>query len=170
MKIIYSPSYSGAYYMDMSSNNVAMGTQVLDTQGLIEQIALHVGLYHCVPTFPIRLAAYHKALCKYNTENPTNVFNESMKLDSMGVAKTLLQWRDVLAIAGWKGNEPMNTSLRLSSLAGIDRCYEDDSIAVLLKMLIERLLKMKNNEMAIRSVLKSLEISVPNSFYAAVAI
>ena len=161
MKIIYSPSYSGAYYMDMSSNNVAMGTQVLDTQGLIEQIALHVGLYHCVPTFPIRLAAYHKALCKYNTENPTNVFNESMKLDSMGVAKTLLQWRDVLAIAGWKGNEPMNTSLRLSSLAGIDRCYEDDSIAVLLKMLIERLLKMKNNEMAIPSVLKSLEISVP---------
>ena len=40
MKIIYNPFYSRSYYLDMSARNVALDVQVLETQGLLSQLAI----------------------------------------------------------------------------------------------------------------------------------
>lgn len=44
MKIIYCPFYSGNYYMNMQDNQVALDVQVLETQGLLTQLAMHAGI------------------------------------------------------------------------------------------------------------------------------
>ena len=61
MKIIYSPFYIGSYYMDMQTSRVALDVQVLETQGLLSQLALHAGIHQQIPSFPERLTSYHKA-------------------------------------------------------------------------------------------------------------
>ena len=45
MKIFYNPFYSGSYYLDMSPIMVALDVQVLETQGLLSQLALHAGIH-----------------------------------------------------------------------------------------------------------------------------
>ena len=49
MKIIYSPFYSGNYYMNMQDNQVALDVQVLETQGLLTQLAMHAGIHQQIP-------------------------------------------------------------------------------------------------------------------------
>ena len=98
MKIIYSPFYSSGYYINMDGHKVALDVQVLETQGLLSQLALHAGIHQQIPSFPERLTSYHKALLEYDRNNPDNLFHNSAKIDSMSVAKTLLQWRDYLAL------------------------------------------------------------------------
>ena len=45
MKIVYSPFYSGNYFMNMQDQKVALDVQVLETQGLLSQLALHAGIH-----------------------------------------------------------------------------------------------------------------------------
>ena len=101
MKIVYSPFYSGSCYMNMQARQVALDVQVLETQGLLSQLALHAGIHQQIPSFPARLTSYHKALLEYDNSNKNNIFHRSIKIDSMSVAKTLLRWRDNLALCGW---------------------------------------------------------------------
>ena len=104
MKIIYCPIYSGNYYMNMQDNLVALDVQVLETQGLLTQLAMHAGIHQQIPSYPERLASYHKAILDYDKSYPINIFHDSIVIDSMSVAKTLLHWRDYLAMCGWNGN------------------------------------------------------------------
>ena len=101
MKIIYSPFYSGNYYLNMQDNQVALDVQVLETQGLLTQLAMHAGIHQQIPSYPERLASYHKALLDYDKDHADSTFHKSIDIDSMSVAKTLLQWRDYLALCGW---------------------------------------------------------------------
>ena len=57
MKIVFSPNYTGSYYMNIQANQVALDVQVLETQGLLSQLALHAGIHQLIPSFPDRLTA-----------------------------------------------------------------------------------------------------------------
>ena len=61
MNIIYCPFYNGNYYMNMQAQKVALDVQVLETQGLLTQLALHAGIHQETPSYPERLKDYHKA-------------------------------------------------------------------------------------------------------------
>ena len=71
MKIYYSPFYNGNYYIEMNSD-VAMDVQVLETQGLLTQLALHAGIHKQIPLYSKRITEYHKALLKYDENTPEN--------------------------------------------------------------------------------------------------
>ena len=113
MKIIYNPLCNGAYYLNLGKNNVALDTQVLETQGLLSQLALHASIHQQIPSFPERLTAYHKALLEYDNDNADNIFHRSIAIDSMSVAKTLLRWRDSLAMCGWNQQTKLQDSGRM---------------------------------------------------------
>ena len=129
MKIIYSPFYSGSYYMDMQAKQVALDVQVLETQGLLSQLALHAGIHQQIPSFPERLTSYHKALLEYDSSKKDNIFHRSIKIDSMSVAKTLLRWRDSLALCGWNKQITLQECSRLNTMAKIDGYFRDECIA-----------------------------------------
>ena len=163
MKIIYCPFYNGNYYLDMKDKHVAMDVQVLETQGLLVQLAMHAGIHQQIPAFPDRLTAYHKALLEYDSSNKNNIFHRSIKIDSMSVAKTLLQWRDYLALCGWNSKIELNNCSRLKTLAQIDSKYEDKSIAQLLIKLQDQLNLMTSSKATIPAVYKELTIEIPCS-------
>ena len=96
MKIYYCPFYNGNYYMNTQAQKVALDVQVLETQGLLEQLAMHAGIHQQIPSYPDRLASYHKVLLTYDKEKEKNIFHKSIAIDSMSVAKSLLRWRDTL--------------------------------------------------------------------------
>ena len=165
MKIYYCPFYNGNYYMNTQAQKVALDVQVLETQGLLEQLAMHAGIHQQIPSYPDRLASYHKVLLTYDKNKEKNIFHKSIAIDSMSVAKTLLSWRDYLALCGWNGNILLNDCSRLNTLAEIDQLYErdDKGLAKLLSKLQERLNLMTIGQATTPAVYKELSIEVPCS-------
>ena len=164
MKIIYSPFYSGSYYMDMKARQVVLDVQVLETQGFLSQLALHAGIHQQMPSFPKRLTSYHKALLEYDSVKEENIFHRSIKIDSMSVAKTLLRWRDCLALCGWNKNITLEECDRLNTLADIDNYFNDEGIASLLLKLYNQILLMESGEVRIPQAYKNLVIEIPCPF------
>ena len=164
MKIIYSPFYSGSYYMDMKARQVVLDVQVLETQGFLSQLALHAGIHQQMPSFPKRLTSYHKALLEYDSVKEENIFHRSIKIDSMSVAKTLLRWRDCLALCGWNKNITLEECDRLNTLADIDNYFNDEGIASLLLKLSNQILLMESGEVRIPQAYKNLVIEIPCPF------
>lgn len=164
MKIIYSPFYSGSYYMDMKARQVVLDVQVLETQGFLSQLALHAGIHQQIPSFPERLTSYHKALLEYDSVKEENIFHRSIKIDSMSVAKTLLRWRDCLALCGWNKNITLEECDRLNTLADIDNYFNDEGIASLLLKLSNQILLMESGEVRIPQAYKNLVIEIPSPF------
>ena len=161
MKILYSPFYSGNYYMNMQANQVALDVQVLETQGLLSQLALHAGIHQQIPSFPDRLTAYHKALLEYDSSNKDNIFHRSIKIDSMSVAKTLLRWRDYLALCGWNKLVELEDCSRLNTLAGVDSYFNDEGLASLLVKLSNQINLMESGEVTVPQTYKELIIEIP---------
>ena len=164
MKIIYSPFYSGKIFMDMQSRPVALDVQVLETQGLLSQLALHAGIHQQIPSYPERLTSYHKALLDYDSNFQDNIFHRSIDIDSMSVAKTLLCWRDNLALCGWSKNTVLNDCTRLNTLAAIDGYFKDEGLASLFTKLSKTISRMKSGELNIPMMYKTLIIEIPCHF------
>ena len=161
MRIIYSPFYSGNYYMNMHPHQVMMDVQVLETQGLLSQLALHAGIHQQIPSYPERLAAYHSVLLEYDASHPDNLFHSSISIDSISVAKSLLLWRDTLALCGWNSKTSLDGCTRLNELASIDSLYHDDGLASLLAKLSEQIESIKNRLSVIPSAFRELTIEIP---------
>ena len=174
MKIYYCPFYSGNYYMNMQDKQVALDVQVLETQGLLTQLAMHAGIHQQIPSYPERLASYHKALLEYDKDHANNTFHNSIKIDSMSVAKTLLRWRDYLALCGWNSDTNLSNCTRLNTLAEIEKekgseekeseekiRFEDKGLAKLLSKLQEQLNLMASGKATIPSIYKKLTIEIP---------
>ena len=47
--IYYIPTYSGSCYVNRSKCNVDFDVRILDTQGILEKLALHAGIHHELP-------------------------------------------------------------------------------------------------------------------------
>lgn len=161
MKIVYSPFYIGKYYIDMTARKVALDVQVLETQGLLSQLALHAGIHQQIPSYPERLTSYHKALLDYDNSFKENIFHRSIVIDSMSVAKTLLRWRDNLALCGWNKNTIINDSTRLNTLAAIDSYFKDDGLASLFTKLSDTICSMESGERNVPMAYKNLIIEIP---------
>ena len=161
MRIVYSPYYCGSYYLDMKAKQVVLDVQVLETQGLLSQLAIHAGIHQQIPSFPDRLTAYHKALLEYDKKNKDNLFHRSIMIDSMSVAKTLLRWRDCLALCGWDKHIALKDCSRLNTLAEIDSYYNDEGVAKLLAKLSNLIQLMKSGKVTVPQTFKDLVIEIP---------
>ena len=164
MKIIYSPFYSGRFFMDMKAHQVTLDVQVQETQGLLCQLALHAGIHQLIPSYPERLTSYHKVLLEYDKRNTDNIFHRSIQIDSMSVAKTLLRWRDSLALCGWNSQITLQDCSRLNTLAEIDNYYHDDGMATLLTKLSAQIQLMKSGTVKVPQSYKNLIIEIPCPF------
>ena len=161
MKIVYCPSFSGSYYMNLQARQVALDVQVLETQGLLSQLALHAGIHQQIPSYPKRLMSYHKALLEYDSSNEGNIFHQSIQIDSMSVAKTLLHWRDYLAMCGWDKQTKLLDCTRLNTLAEIDNFFLDEGFASLLTKLVSQIHSMESGDAKIPQTYKNLIIEIP---------
>lgn len=128
MKILYSPEYSGAFYLKSPVGEVMMDTIVVNTLGLLALIEFRLGLKYSEVAAHERMASYYGAMRRYMRAKPDNVFAKSFDLSGPGTAKTVLTWRDELAMAGWdfQGAE---LSERLAAMIGIEEYFAKENPA-----------------------------------------
>ena len=100
MKILFHPSYDSGYYLDWNKSK-PIGTKVVGLAGLLDHLSLHNGLSGRFASDGDRAAVYLADVAKCAKglwiEGP-------FQNDSLGVAKCLLKWRDLLIMAGWTPN------------------------------------------------------------------
>ena len=82
----------------------------------------------------------------------------------MSVAKTLLRWRDSLALCGWNSQVTLQGCSRLNTLAKIDNLFHDDGIAPLLAKLSDQIKLMSSGAVNVPQTYKNLIIEIPCSF------
>lgn len=161
MKIIYSPYFDGHTHLEMETEGVRLSCQTLESQGLLQQLALHAGIHVEIPSDVKRLTAYHRGLMEYDRQHTDNIFHRSISIDSMSVAKTLMEWRDKLCMGGWNFSHT-GASTRLDTLAGIEAKQDESvvSMATLLKLVAERLGQMQSGEATVPNAYKDMEVEV----------
>lgn len=99
MKIIYSPCYSGGYYVDLQKRKDSLlGLKVCGSNELLSELELRAGIVSLEQSEPERLVAFHESLSK-NVKG--TIFEESFKTDEVGVARQLMVWTDNLLMTGW---------------------------------------------------------------------
>lgn len=116
MKIIYSPCYSGGYYLNLQQRkDCLLGLKVCGSNELLSELELRAGIVSQELSEPERLVTFHESLSK-NVEG--TIFEESFKTDEVGVARQLMTWTDNLLMAGWTPDTEVDSD-KVKALAKI---------------------------------------------------
>ena len=114
MKIIYSPYYSGSYYIDMQKRKDSLlGLKVCGSMELLSELELRAGIVSQELSESERLVAFHDAIKENSKET---IFAKSFETDEIGVTRQLLSWCDNLLMAGWNPKKHHSTK-KLEDLA-----------------------------------------------------
>lgn len=116
MKFVYSPFYSGGYYIDLKKRKDSLlGLKVCGSNELLSELELRAGIVSQELSEPERLIDFHEAL-KANISG--TIFEKSFKRDEVGVARRLMAWCDNLLMEGWTPDTE-NCSNKLKDLAKV---------------------------------------------------
>lgn len=117
MTILFHPSFDRGYYMKCGKGADILGKKVVGMAGLLDHLSLHNGLSGRFASDGERAAAY---LADVGKCAEGSWIEKPFKNDSLGVAKCLLGWRDLLMMAGWtpdrSGTEQTPKLLLLSQI------------------------------------------------------
>ena len=114
MKIIYSPFYSGSYYLDLNKRkNSLLGLKVCGSLELLSELELRAGIVSQETSEPERLVDFHQSL-KNNIKD--TIFENSFVTDEVGVSRQLMAWCDSLLMEGWTSGTSIS-SQKLKDLA-----------------------------------------------------
>lgn len=79
-----------------------LGCKTVGPLGLLNILETHLGLLACKSSQAERVIAYRACLAR--ADNGDRFYSSSFASDPIGVASTLLQWRDDLYLHGWNGS------------------------------------------------------------------
>lgn len=159
MKIIFNPFYDNHVYVDMDTRSSLMGEKYAGGTELVEELRLRAGLTSVSPDPLERTAVYMKAIrATLESESCTHaeIFRSSFAQDELGVAMTLLSWRDALVAHAWRP-KGYSKSAKLNALTEIEANFDCPGPADGRRELLEEL-QMGNASLAgiaIESVLPS---------------
>lgn len=132
MKIKYSPYYDAEVFLKNDSQLI--GTFYAGNQKLLEQLELRAACPQTTKAEVEREADYLNAMRKHIKGS---MFEESAKVDELGVARRLLQWRDALLMAGWDGTCNDRELKKLSVLADIEQDFHSKGNADRWRAIVE---------------------------------
>lgn len=117
MTINYNPAYSATPYRK-KENGVDVGNIYCGNTQLLQRLLFYAG----VPYLPVsneeRIAYYHA--CMLSKIDATSLFYRSFKIDSVGMSRTILAWRDALVEVGWKAQSYEGSSIKLALLRDVE--------------------------------------------------
>ena len=141
MKIIFSPFYENHVYIDMDARGSLMGEKYAGGSELVEELRLRAGLTSVSPDPMERTALYMKAIratLESATGTHADIFRTSFAHDGLGVAMTLLGWRDTLVAQGWRPGG-ITKSAKLNALTDIEANFDCPGYADFRRELLEHL-------------------------------
>ncbi|MFV3290282.1 PD-(D/E)XK nuclease family protein [Pseudomonas sp. NY11955] len=95
-----------------------LGALTVGPQGLLDILEGQLGLLALRPCAAQRAAAYRACLAQ--CDNGQRFYHASFSADQLGVAATLLAWRDDLYLHGWDGRPCAVASQRINDLAEVE--------------------------------------------------
>ena len=141
MKIIFSPFYENHVYIDMDARGSLMGEKYAGGSELVEELRLRAGMTSVSPDPMERTALYMKAIratLESATGTHADIFRTSFAHDGLGVAMTLLGWRDTLVAQGWRP-DGITKSAKLNALTDIEANFDCPGYADFRRELLEHL-------------------------------
>ena len=114
MNIVFNPYFDPQLLPDIGRGEVCFGTRTVGVAGLLDDMAMRIGLGFRTSPDSARVTALVERLHSYRTER---IWSRSFAIDPTGVAKALISWRDTLLMAGWACRKGI--SARLDDLADI---------------------------------------------------
>jgi ATP-dependent helicase/nuclease subunit B len=108
-----------AEHSDLAPGQGALGRPTWASGALLQNLELRLGLPRAEMDDTVRLQRWSRRL-RTVCESRTCFYSSSYALDPIGTAKTLLEWRDALVLAGWDGNRIANGGERLDTLAELE--------------------------------------------------
>src|ERR1700736_4938359 len=97
LRVIFGSHLDGSCYPEYQP----MGTVVLGPLGLLQQLAMRLGLLEDFPEQAVRIGHYLAALSALDDGN--RFYSKSFSRDPWGTTRSLLHLRDELVGSGWKG-------------------------------------------------------------------
>ena len=157
MKILFSPFFGNHVFVDLDKKGSVIGQKYAGSQELIGELRLRSGLTSVLPDSMERTAQYMKAIRSTFEENKgshAEIFRSSFGKDELGVAMTLLGWRDALVGLGWHPSD-YTKSQKLNALMDIEKHFDCAGAADCKRELLETLQagKADLNGITIESVL-----------------
>ena len=141
MKIIFSPFFGNHVFVDLDKKGSVIGQKYAGSQELIGELRLRSGLTSVLTDRMERTAQYMKAIratFKENKGSHAEIFRSSFGKDELGVAMTLLGWRDTLIGLGWEPSK-YTKSQKLNALMDIEMHFNCAGAADCKRELLETL-------------------------------
>lgn len=141
MKITFNPMFGSHIHVDMESRGHVIGQMFAGSHDLVEELRLRSGLTSVMPDPMERTAHYMRAIratLKASSKSHAEIFRASFSRDGLGVATTLLGWRDTLTGMGWSPVK-YTKSPKLNALTDIEDHFECPGYADCRRELLEYL-------------------------------
>ena len=117
MIIYYNPAYSATPYRK-NKNNVDVGNIYCGNTQLLQRLLFYAGVPYKPVSNEERIAYYHA--CMQSKIDASSPFCNSFQIDSAGMSRTILAWRDALVEVGWNARSYTGSSIKLSLLRDIE--------------------------------------------------
>ena len=117
MTIYYNPAYSATPYRK-STDNAEFGNIYCGDVQLLQRLLFYAGIPYIPTATEERIAHYHANIQQKISSD--SIFYNSYKIDSAGMSRTLLGWRDALVGVGCNVKALAGNSIKLSLLRDIE--------------------------------------------------
>ena len=142
MEIYFGLHYTNKAFVNLKAHgNICMDYTVVDSEGLLSLLELHLGIYNENLNVTDRQAAYYAAFRKAMAKGK-NIFSDSWEMNGLGVSNQCLKWRDTLRANGWRA-EMKQPSQRMQILAEVEKNFHAPSWGDRLECVLP-LLQQKN--------------------------
>lgn len=125
VKIVFNPFYGSHIYLNLKDRGTVIGEKHMGASTLVGELRLRVGLTSILPDVMERTALYMRAIStalQKSKDSYAEIFRASFNKDELGVATTLLGWRDALVGLGWSPKE-YTQSHKLNALMDIEHYF-----------------------------------------------
>ena len=140
MDIYFGLNYTSNAFVDLKAHSgICFNQTVVDPEGLLNLLELHLGVHQEEISITDRQAAYYAAFCQTMAKGK-NIFTDSWEKNGLGVSNECLKWRDALRANGWQA-KMKQPSKRLEVLADVEKYFQAPSFGDRLEHILPLLLQ-----------------------------
>jgi ATP-dependent helicase/nuclease subunit B len=113
---------------DLAPGRAALGRPAWGPGALLQNLELRLGLPRTKMDDTVRVQRWSRRLATVSASRP-RFYSRSYAVDPIGTAKTLLDWRDALVLAGWSGSSIADGGERLDTLTELESAGSPTELA-----------------------------------------
>lgn len=140
MEIYFGLNYTNNAFVNLKAHGgICLDHTVVNLEGLLNLLELHLGIHYEEISTTDRQAAYYAAFRKVMAKGK-NILMDSWEKNGLGVSNECLKWRDDLRANGWRA-KMQQPSKRLEVLAEVEEYFQAPAVGDRLEYILPLLLQ-----------------------------